>query len=188
MQAAVLGVSVMAFMGWIRGLLLLLFTAAAARSDWKERKIRNQLNLYGVLAALLTGVLQWDAAQLADLLASSAAAFALGFVLWKLSVFRAGDAKLLWCVGTFCGLHMLPQTLAAIFLAAGVCALVLMLRHHVLFQRLKRVGQHLWIMAVQRKFVPYPILENDPCAFPFAVAVMAGVWFTVILTGIPAMR
>ena len=82
-----------------------------------------------------------------------------------------------------------PTVLAVGFaLTILVGALVLMLRHHVLFRRLKRVGQYLWIMAVQRKFVPYPILENDPYAFPFAVAVMAGVWFTVILTGIQAMR
>lgn len=177
----------MPFMSALRGILLLFFTALAAYSDCKERKIRNKLNLYGIAAALLTGVLQWDAAQLFDLLAGSMAALVLGFLFWKISVFRAGDAKLLWCVGTFCGLHMLPQTLVAVFLAGGVCALALMLRYGVLLERLKRVGRYLWVVVAQRKFTPYPILENDPCRFPFAVAILIGVWCIVISAGIKAL-
>lgn len=156
-----------------RAVVFLVLLGAAAWQDVQNRKIRNPLILLGILLGLLTAI-PYGLSGVGDALTGGIIALVVGFLFWKLRVFRAGDAKLLWVVGCFSGTGQLLQDFAAILLVSGVCALFLMLRHGVLLQKFKRVGLHLNAIAVQRRFEAYEPEEGDVCSFPFAVGVFGG--------------
>ena len=102
----------------VRELVCLLFLAVLARGDFRRLKIRNRLVLAGALCGTGLAALAGPAAA-GSALGGGLTALALGFLLWRLSAFGAGDAKLLGMLGCFCGFAPLWQHLAAALLAAG---------------------------------------------------------------------
>lgn len=118
------------------GLLLLAgLLAAACLTDWRHRRIPNSLLAAGALTGLVWQALARHGGGLLDCphlgavgLTNSAAAgvvmLVLGFALWKLKLFGAGDAKLLAVVAVFLGLGSVPMVLLATLVAGGVLALV----------------------------------------------------------------
>ncbi len=115
---------------------LILFGAlvAACASDWRQRKIPNALVIAGTAAGLAWhafgvaggGVLDCarpGALGLANAAAAGLLMLVLGFALWKLKLFGAGDAKLLAMVAVFLGLRSVPMVLLATLVAGGVLAL-----------------------------------------------------------------
>lgn len=148
---------------------ILLFTAAFF--DCKMGKIPNKIILTGIVIATVLAALRGEA-FLWSAVAGGTLALVVGFCFWKLRIFRAGDAKLLWMTMQFAGLEQWPQHLAAIFIAGGGCALYIMLRHGILLQRMKRIWNYFVCMFLSRKFNAYTPVENDTVRFPFAVAVV----------------
>ena len=91
----------------------------AVYQDIKTRKIKNVLTVSGIAAGLVFSLIMpertfWDA-LLGFLLLQ-----VLGIVLWKLKIFRAGDAKLLCVTGAFLGWKMGLN----ILLISSVCGAV----------------------------------------------------------------
>lgn len=152
---------------------LFLLLIIAAFCDVKFGKIFNWTIISGIVIASSLAVLQGMDA-LISAIAGGTAALIMGFLFWKLHIFRAGDAKLLWMAMQFVGIDRLPQHMAAIFIAGGICALGIMLQSGVLLQRIKRVGSYFMCMLLSRKFSTYVPIPEDPCRFPFAVAVLVG--------------
>ena len=158
-----------------------LWLATAALSDLRTQKIPNRLILSGVilataLAALQGGSVFWDA------VAGGTAALVTGFLFWKLHIWKAGDAKLLWMTMQFAGLVHWPQHMTAILLTGGVCALCIMLRYGILWERMRRLAQYVGGMLLMRRYMAYQPVQNDPVKFPFAVAVLLGelvAWITL---------
>lgn len=146
---------------------------AAVVSDHRTRKIPNQLILTGVLLATVLAALGgvqafWNAA------AGGTAAFVAGFILWKLRVFRAGDAKLLWMTMQFAGWESWTWHMSTILLVGGVFATVILLRQGNFVQRIQRIAIYLYNMVVLGRYTPYEQLPEDKGRFPFADAVFVG--------------
>ena len=118
------------------GLLLLAgLLAAACVTDWRQRRIPNSLLVAAALAGLAWHALapqggglldcrQTGALGLATVAAAGLLMLVLGFALWKLKLFGAGDAKLLAVVAVFLGFRSVPMVLLATLVAGGVLALV----------------------------------------------------------------
>ena len=97
---------------------LVLVLVSAVWQDIKERKISNKTIITGLVLGLFFSALRPDI-TLPETFFGAAAAFAIGYVCWKLKVFRAGDAKLLCVVGAFTGIRMiLPCFVYTIFAGA----------------------------------------------------------------------
>lgn len=157
--------------------------AAAVVSDFRSRKVKNRLVLAGVLLATVLAALAgpqefWNA------VAGGTAALAAGFVLWKLRVFRAGDAKLLWMTMQFAGWEQWTWHMSAILLVGGLWAMVILLRKKIFVQRLRRLGAYLCALAAAGRYTPYEPEPEDKVWFPFAGTVLAGelvAWLTLYL-------
>lgn len=158
---------------WVQWAVWMMCLAAAAVSDCKTRKIPNRLILMGVVLATILAALQGGGA-LWNAVAGGSAALALGFLLWKLKVFRAGDAKLLWMTMQFAGWNHWKVHIALIMIAGAICALFVMLRHRILIQRMRRLAGYFGSLFLTRRYAPYQPLAEDPVRFPFAVAVLLG--------------
>lgn len=158
---------------YLQGAIWFLCLAAAALLDCKTRKIPNRLILTGLLLATILAALQGTDALL-NAVAGGSAALAAGFLLWKIRLFRAGDAKLLWMTMQFAGWNRWGWHMASILLAGGVCALLIMLRHRILIQRIRRVAGYLGGLLLTRSYTPYQPVADDPVRLPFAVPVFLG--------------
>ena len=90
----------MKLLEYIRWICFAIVLVLAVWQDIKTRKIKNELNVTGVVLGIV----------FATILPEQKVVFAvLGFIVllvvgicfWRLKIFRAGDAKLLCVVGTF---------------------------------------------------------------------------------------
>jgi prepilin peptidase CpaA len=121
-------------LGSLPSIAALLFFLHAAWVDFLTWKISNRtvLTLVGWFAVHAAVVLALGASEgfglfLPGSLAAAGLLLATGFVLWKLRLFGAGDAKLMFPVGLFLGWpHLLPYAIwLAIFALIALLALKL---------------------------------------------------------------
>lgn len=114
--------------------MLAALLVAACVSDWRRRTVPNALVLAGAAFGLAWQAFGVGGGGLLDChqpgtlgLANGAAAgvlmLVLGFALWKLKFFGAGDAKLLAMAATYLGLRAIPMVLLFTLLAGGLLAL-----------------------------------------------------------------
>lgn len=156
----------------VRQLVLLIGSVLFAVSDVRKGKIPNAMILCMVAAGILLSL--QSVSSLGWCLLGGAVGFAIGFVLWLLHMFKAGDAKMFWVVGLFAGWPLVLRHLVVIVLAGGVMALVLMLIWGELGERMHRLHLYFNMQVLKRKAAPYTPKEKDARRFPFAVAVLAG--------------
>ncbi len=161
--------------------ILLIFTAGAACTDYSKRRIHNAWILAGVGIGLLSNLLQGGVSALAASLLGSALGLALGYVLWLLHVFKAGDGKLVWMIGTILGYAAMWPCLAAALLCSGAVSLVLLLRHGIFLRRMQRLGLYLRGMLLNRKFQIYSPEEKDRIRMPLAATSFLGIVIYLIM-------
>lgn len=157
----------------IREIVFWILLVIITLSDCRSNRIPNGLILSGVLFGIASAAFNGLGAVGSAAL-SGAISLLIGFCLWALHVFKAGDAKLLWMAGCFCLPRELPWLYAFVFVAGGVCALALLLCSGQLAARLKRLGRYFRLLFLQASFTPYQPQENDPLRFPFAAAIFGG--------------
>lgn len=116
---------------WATRSVLLLLLVAICLSDFRVRRIPNELVLFGLAVALVWQALGSNGAGLfhtgspgalglAAALSGAAAAFAGFLVLYLTRTVGAGDVKLMAMLGAFFGLEALPGLVLLVFLAGGV--------------------------------------------------------------------
>jgi prepilin peptidase CpaA len=164
----------------ILSLALTAFAIAGAVGDVRTKRIPNRLVLAGLAAALViragSGWL-----PLAHGLGGAALALAIGFPLFALRAFGAGDVKFLSMCGAFVGLPLIGKSALFAGAAGGVLALVVIaqrrlplvaaLRTWNLMRMAATLGQEGERMTLQ---------DQGAIAAPYAVAIAAGVllaWF-----------
>ena len=106
---------------------LVLLLLAASACDLKTRRIPNGLTAAGALAGLAGHAYLGHLPGLLWALAGIAAALPL-LLLYAARAFGAGDVKLLMAVGTLMGPHFLLWTLLGAAFAAGLLALMSVIR------------------------------------------------------------
>ncbi len=162
-------------------IILLIFTAGAACTDCRSRRISNAWILAGVEIGLLSNFFQGGLSALAVSLLGSVFGLALGYVLWLLHVFKAGDGKLVWMIGTILGYAAMWPCLVVSLLCSGAVALLLLLWHGIFFRRVQRLGLYLWGMLLNRKFHAYLPEENDQIRMPLAATSFLGIVIYLIM-------
>ena len=173
--------------------LLLLFLAA--RQDYIDRKIPNILILTGVVSGMIIGLIGDGAAflqngtlQLSKILSvaeGNFVGFAIGYLFWKMHVFKAGDAKLIWMIGALEGFSGFWMSLAAAIIAGGILSFFMMCKYGVLKERMLRVIYHIQYLVMTRSFEAYRPVEKDTLRMPFAVSAFVGIafWKMKVLLG-----
>jgi Flp pilus assembly protein protease CpaA len=110
---------------WAVPALVLLF---ACTSDWRSRKISNVLCVGTMVAGtLLQAVVSPHGRSVQATLTALeaiAAMYVMGWMLWRVRLFGAGDAKLLMALAPFVGLNRVPALVLLTLVCGGVLALV----------------------------------------------------------------
>ncbi len=130
------------YVNWICFAVIL---ALAVVQDIKVRKIKNELNVAGVVIGILFAAILPERKILLSIL-GFLLLLAVGIFCWRLKIFRAGDAKLLCVVGAFLEWKMGLNVL----LVAIICGAV--------------VGLPFVIWRIAKK-------KKELTQFPFAVAI-----------------
>ena len=149
----------------------------ASRADVRTRKIPNRLTFPAIVLGWITHL----ACGGVDGLGSSLAGCALAGVMllpgWLLRWMGAGDVKLMAAVGAWVGYPLAIVAALASFVAGGLIALIVALRHGRLLQSLRGAAV-LGAWTVSRiGGTPPPVTSG--VRFPFALAVLAGVTFAL---------
>lgn len=109
---------------WTMVFLLALIVLPAAWTDFRQRRIPNELCLAGILLGLSYHLLHAGVSGLGLSFSAFLLAFAAGFPLWMMGWMGAGDVKLVAAVGAIVSMKLLLPVLAGITLAGGVVAFV----------------------------------------------------------------
>lgn len=109
---------------WISLVAILVI---AMYQDIKMRKIKNEVNVAGVLLGILFAALLPER-ELLPAFCGFFVMLAVGILCWQLKLFRAGDAKLLCVVGTFTGWKMGLNVLLLAILYGAVLGAPLVIR------------------------------------------------------------
>lgn len=157
----------------VRTIVLWGILGSAVWTDVRAYKIPNRLILCGVCVGVLTAVLEGPGA-VAQSLICGPVMLGIGFLFWKLHVWKAGDAKLLWVVGHFYTLDRLPLLFACIMIAGGACAFLLLCRRRLLKERLTKIVCYFQWCFLSRQYQPYQPEDEGNAGMPFAVAVFFG--------------
>lgn len=96
----------------------------AAVTDVRSHRIPNEICLAGALFGVAFNVINSGIIGLGNSLAGLSIAFSLGFPLWLMGWFGAGDAKLVSAVGAIVGIHLVLPVMAGIAIAGGFFALL----------------------------------------------------------------
>lgn len=112
------------FANWISLAAILVI---AMYLDIKLRKIKNEVNVTGVLLGLLFAALLPER-ELLPAFGGFFVMLAVGILCWQLKLFRAGDAKLLCVVGAFNGWKMGVNVLLLAILCGAVLGVPLVIR------------------------------------------------------------
>lgn len=112
--------------------------------------------------------------RVADQVIGFVIGFIICFILYLLSVFKAGDAKLLSIVALVSGKKNLLLNFSTIFIVSGFFALAILIKKKIFRERLNRVFLYFKTMILTRKFDKYEPLETDNIKFPLAIYILIG--------------
>lgn len=159
------------------GVIALLVVAVI--QDLRSRRIKNNLCLIGVALGLVLVVLDsgWTIKDWGFGLALS---FAIGFVMWILGMFCAGDAKIFCVVGACWGYKAFANCFVFTLLIGGVFSLLYMIVKGELSVRLKNVLRYLKNMAMTMKFYKYAPIKELNNNLPFSVFILSGTLISAI--------
>lgn len=156
-----------------------------AYTDYKKSKIYNKYLIIYLLMYVLISLIGYIVvkntnerftfySEVFGNLKGLALGFIICFIFYLLGIFKGGDAKLLSIVGLHSGIEHLLYHYASIFIVAGVCALYVLIKHKILFERLRRVFLYFKGILLIGKFQKYISENNDKIKFPFAVYILLG--------------
>lgn len=179
----------------LSALLLGALLAYACWSDARERRIPNQLVLAGALAGIAvntfsasgSGLFGADPGGLGFLSALGGCAIGLCLLLplYLLRAMGAGDVKLMAMSGSFLGHMAIRDAVLMTFIAGGILALLVALRHGILRSMLANVRIMLTNTMMTAMTGQGARIDPPPtpslATLPYAFAIAAGTWLQIFL-------
>jgi len=154
----------------------LVFLLPAVWWDVRELRIPNALTFPALAAVWLWSAIHGGASGIAEALAASACALALGFGPFAWGWLGAGDVKALMVLAALWGLEAFFPAVWWMLVVGGVGALLVLTARGGLIDLLRRWGRSIWLTLVRRR-VYYVSAPPDSAArqgLPFALAMGLG--------------
>lgn len=161
-------------------LALVVFAAAGAVSDARDRRIPNRLVLAGLAAALVLRA-AWGWTPLWHGVTGGMIALAFGFPLFLLRAFGGGDVKFLAVCGVFVGLPLVGRAALWSAAAGGLLALWVIVDRRVPLVAWARIKSLLHnAVTLGRSGERMTVQDEGALTAPYGIAIAAGTllaWF-----------
>ncbi|HET8667628.1 MAG TPA: A24 family peptidase [Terriglobales bacterium] len=152
---------------------VMAFAITAAIVDVQTRKIPRVLTVTGFIAGLLYHAVRGG---FVNALAAAAIGFVVGMALFSLGAIGGGDVKLVAALGAMLGFHTWVRAMEFAIFAAGIMALIQIIRHKAVRQTFRNIG------AILRGFFTsglraHPVVNVQNTALirsPFGLAAAMG--------------
>ncbi len=158
---------------------VLVLVSLAARADVRTRRIPNHLTFPALVIALAAHAAIGGRDGFTAAITGMAIAGGILLPGWLMGWMGAGDVKLMAACGAWLAMPGAVFAVLAALVAGGVASLVIALRHGVLRQALQGAA----VLAAwgfnRARGTPPPVTTG--IRFPFALAVVAGVTFALIV-------
>ncbi len=165
---------------WIIAPVLTLATLAAL-ADVKDRRIPNHLTFPALAIALVSHAMLGGRDGFLDALTGMAIAGGVLLPGWLMGWMGAGDVKLVAAIGAWLGMPGAVFALLGSLIAGGLVSVVMAARNRVLFRTLHGAAMlGMWGFARAGRGVSAPPVTTG-IRFPFAVAVLAGSTFALMV-------
>lgn len=165
----------------IRLAALVLGLVLATVADIRTGKVPNRLTVPMAAVGLALGVFG-GFTGLCSAALGLICGFVVGFVLWLLGVFRAGDSKLLTAMGAFLGWRILLRSFCAAMLCGAVLGLLVLLKKHALRERAVRLREYFRSLILSRGFAAYEAAPGSERELPFSVPLLLGTLLSLLLS------
>lgn len=149
-----------------------------AWTDFKSRKVYNNVTYPSFFIGLGTHAIALGWAGLLDGFLAALIAFGLGLLLLMTRMIGGGDIKLLIVVGAFLGIQGLGEVTFYSVLAGGVGGLIAAAINGYLWEMFKRIGR--WFKslikaaAYREKLMAEKLEKDERSWIPFAIAILVG--------------
>jgi len=157
---------------------ILAFSLTAAAGDLVSRKIPRILTTAGIGIGLLHHLVHGN---VGTALLAAALGFAVGLPLFALGAIGGGDVKLIAALGALLGFQRWVMAMEMAVFAAGLLALLLVIRQGRLAATLKNMKEIAFWLASGGKH-PQPAREDKAQGWgaPFGVAAALATWIVVL--------
>jgi prepilin peptidase CpaA len=160
-------------------LILLLF---AVYFDREYFKIKNEIVLAGLVAGVLTNLLNEGVKGILDSMLGIVLPIILLFILFALKMLGAGDLKLFAAVGAITGFKFILYSMAVSMLFAGVLAVIIIAFRKNAAHRFKHLFNYLKLCLLTLKLHEYQEFNSeDKGQFRFSYAVAGGTVIALIV-------
>ena len=161
-------------MYYLKILLIILSSGFAAYTDFKTRKVRNNLIVITIAAGILISLFLKDI-SLVQILLGFAAPFVICLPFYLLKMLKAGDVKLFMMIGTVMGFDYIIRCMALSILSGGVISVLIIIKRRCFIRRMKYLFEYLKSLYYLHKSTVYMNDNKSEGYFPFAIAVFFGV-------------
>lgn len=156
-------------------IIALIFASLSTYTDIKYGKIKNIFSLSLILSSLILSLAFFDL-NFTDNILGLMVPLILGFPLYALKMFGAGDIKLFCGLGALFGVEWILWCMAYSIFSGGVVALFIIIISNNAIDRFKYLFNYLKYTFLTLKFTPYQNFNNkNTGTFPFAIAILLGV-------------
>lgn len=165
----------------MRETIVILLLLAASLYDMKERKIPNFLILVGWLLALIFRFLQEGRTGILSCVLAVFITVTVCFPVFLLRAVGAGDIKLLTLISAMHGWKHLLQTTIIWLILAGALSVVILIRNHLVAERLR----YLWFYLTTGRVcgMPYYDPDRDGTKCTIILAPILFVAYVLVLIG-----
>ncbi len=168
-------------MSWV----CLGFVTVAAAADLCTGRVPNLLILAGLGTGWLFRIAAGSAAGIGDGLAGMCLPLLLGWILFRIRAFGAGDIKLLSFIGCFQGSRAVLSCMLISILLAGIYSLARLLRRRQLVPAFTDFFLYLEDISKKKQLLPYTSGRRAGRVVHFAVFIWLGCGIRMILTFFP---
>jgi prepilin peptidase CpaA len=174
----------------VPALVVLVCTAIAAVTDWKNFTISNSITLPLIVIGVFYHAISNDDIWLLDSVGAVCLVAAILFVPYLMGVMGGGDLKLMAAIGAWLGIRQTLYVLIASSIVAGLYALILLLQSaerkrtllnfQVMYYKLRSLGAHLGPDERIETLVGQE--DRRRRVIPFGVMVAVGVIIVLVWT------
>lgn len=158
----------------IKYCIALIIVALSMYTDIKYGKIKNIFSVILIISSIIIFIV-FREPDIKDKIFGLAVPFVLGFPLYALRMFGAGDIKLFCGLGLMFGLNWILWCMAYSIFCGGAIALLIIIKSKNAKERLLYLFSYIRFTIVTLKFTPYQSFEkNSTSTFPFAIAIFLG--------------